>query len=99
LQTVLSLNYLQPRHLALVGGIAAMSGLISIPGQIRLSVVPVDLRRGSMVCRHWSSKPWDSNIRKYGGKLLIKPAKKNVQAFLRKTRQIKDIKNRILEES
>ncbi|MDO9167606.1 MAG: group II intron reverse transcriptase/maturase [Methylobacter sp.] len=28
------------------------------------------------------------NIRKYGGKLLIKPAKKNVQAFLRKTRQI-----------
>ncbi|MDP3360544.1 MAG: group II intron maturase-specific domain-containing protein, partial [Methylobacter sp.] len=28
------------------------------------------------------------NIRKYGGKLLIKPAKKNVQAFLRKIRQI-----------
>jgi RNA-directed DNA polymerase len=28
------------------------------------------------------------NIRKYGGKLLIKPAKKNVQAFLRKIRQV-----------
>ena len=28
------------------------------------------------------------NIRKYGGKLLIKPAKKNVQAFLRKIRLI-----------
>ena len=28
------------------------------------------------------------NVRKYGGKLLIKPAKKNVQAFLRKIRQI-----------
>ncbi len=28
------------------------------------------------------------NIRKYGGKLLIRPAKKNVQAFLRKIRQI-----------
>lgn len=28
------------------------------------------------------------NIRKYDGKLLIKPAKKNVQAFLRKVREI-----------
>lgn len=28
------------------------------------------------------------NIRKYGGKLLIKPAKKNVRAFLRKIRRI-----------
>ena len=28
------------------------------------------------------------NVRKYGGKLLIKQAKKNVQAFLRKIRQI-----------
>ncbi len=28
------------------------------------------------------------NIRKYGGKLLIKPAKKNVQAFLKKVREI-----------
>lgn len=27
------------------------------------------------------------NVRKYGGALLIKPAKKNVQAFLRKTRE------------
>jgi RNA-directed DNA polymerase len=28
------------------------------------------------------------NVRKYGGKLLIKPAKKNVQTFLRKIRKI-----------
>ena len=28
------------------------------------------------------------NFRKYGGKLLIKPAKKNVQTFLRKIRKI-----------
>jgi RNA-directed DNA polymerase len=28
------------------------------------------------------------NVRKYGGKLLIKPAKKNVQTFLRKIRRI-----------
>ena len=30
------------------------------------------------------------NVRKYRGKLLIKPSKKNVQAFLRKIRSIID---------
>jgi RNA-directed DNA polymerase len=28
------------------------------------------------------------NVRKYGGKLLIKPARENVQAFLRKVREL-----------
>jgi len=45
----------------MVGGVASMLGLISTPGQIWLSVAPVDLRRESMVCLHWCSRPWDSN--------------------------------------